>query len=103
MNTTHKRGTIIDEANVNLEDGIDIQEDVKYLMDFNGVNTLTTYNKALIHSQLFETPLNRQMSHLYTLNEFSKLPKHTNSFVCFHDEGLLNLSYIVIYIYFENK
>ena len=91
MNTKYKRDTISLEATVNLENDLDIIEDVKYLENCQGVNTLTVYSKALIHSQLFEAPLHRQMHHLYTLSEFSKLPKHTNSFVCFHDEGFIYL------------
>ena len=87
MNTKFKRDSISIEATNNLENDLDIEKDVKYLENFNGFNTLTVYSKALIHSQLFEAPLHRQMHHLYTLSEFSKLPKHTNSFVCFHDEG----------------
>jgi len=91
FNNTSKKHAISREATVNLENEIDIIQDVQLLSDFHGFNTITTYSKALIHSQLFEAPLNRQRPHLYTMSEFSKLPKHTNSFVCFHDEGLKHI------------
>ena len=75
------------QANTNWESPVDIINDIDYLQNFDGVSTLSIFYKALIHSQLFEVPLRRQSHHLYTLSEFADLPKHTNSFVCFHDEG----------------
>ena len=88
INNADKRTTISLKAQRLWEDPVDINSDVKILTNFTGVMSLTTYRKALIHSQLFEAPFGRRNYHLYTLAEFASLRKHTNSFVCFHDEGL---------------
>ena len=86
--TDGKRNIIRVQATENLEDPIDIDNDIQELAHFNGVLALNTFSSALIHSQLFEVPLKRQNYHLPTLSEFAAMSKHTNSFVCFHDEGL---------------
>ena len=74
-----------------MEDQTDIECDVNLLTEFQGVITMKTFSKALIHSQLFEVPLKRHKHQLYTLAEFAALSKHTNPFLCFHDEGFLVL------------
>jgi hypothetical protein len=90
MNTDAKRTAVINtQTRRHLEDPIDIENDVQLLQNFAGVKTLTTYSQALIHSQLFKAPLRKGKYHLYSMREFADLRKHTNSFVCFHDEGVI--------------
>ena len=96
MITQHKRVLIEQEAQHYLENAIDIENDIVFLNKSHEQETVVTFNSALIHSQLFEVPLMQKCHHLFTLSEFSKLPKHTNSFVCFHDEG--NTIYHIIKI-----
>ena len=92
-----KRLAIEQEAANNFEALIDIQSDITELSKTNGIQTIKTYTCALIHSQLFEVPLLRAKHHLYSLDEFSKLPKSNNSFVSFHDEGI---TIYLLYIYY---
>jgi len=88
MSTESKKNAIEQKAIECFEDLIDIQKDISELSKHHGIQSITTYTSALVHSQLFEVPEQKGKHHLYTLNEFSELPKHTNSFVCFHDEGI---------------
>ena len=87
MSNENKKIEIEKEATDSLEAIIDVQMDITELSLPNGIQTIKTYTCALMHSQLFEVSLLRGKHHLYTLDEFSKLPKRTNSFVCFHDDG----------------
>ncbi len=88
MSTDSKKNAIEQKAEECYEALIDVQMDIIELSKQHGVQSLNTYSSALVHSQLFEVPELRGKHHLYTLKEFSELPKHTNSFVCFHDEGI---------------
>ena len=80
---------IASEAKDNLEAIIDIDNDICVLSNLSNRFSVKAYYSALVHSQLFEVPLQRKSHHLYTLNEYSKLSKRTSSFISFHDEGQL--------------
>ena len=83
--------SIYDKAS-EIEDPVDIDSDISILKTTKGLEVLCTYHSALIYSQLYNVTILRKAAILYTLSEIAQLPRHPNSFVCFHDQG--NLSYI---------
>ena len=91
LRTELSRQSIYDSAS-EFEDPVDIDSDINTLFSDNGIKVLNTYHSALIYSQLYNVTILRKAAILYTLSEIAQLPRHPNSFVCFHDQG--NLSYI---------
>ena len=86
VRTELSRQSIYDSAS-DFEDPVDIDSDIYTLQSDNGIKVLHTYHSALIYSQLYNVTMLRQAAILYTLSEFAQLPRHPNSFVCFHDQG----------------
>jgi len=86
LRTEFSRQSICDSAS-EFEDPVDIDSDILTLQSDNGIKAINTYYSALIYSQLYNVTLLRKSAILYTLSEIAQLPRHPNSFVCFHDHG----------------
>ena len=91
IDTYIKQNEISRLATMALENPVDVGCDLAELqIIINQKFFKHVFTEALIFSQLFKVPLNPAgKPFLYSLDEFSKLPKHNNSFVRFHDEGCL--------------
>ena len=95
LETVAKQSEISRKCIIALENPSDVTKDIEELQFTNGLAVVTTFNEALIFSQLFKVTIDRYATPiLNSLEEFSKLKKHNNSFVRFHDEG-----YIIYYHY----
>jgi hypothetical protein len=78
--------SIHDKAS-DIEDPVDIDSDISTLKTNKGLEVLCTYHSAIIYSQLYNVTTSRKTATLYTLSEISQFSRHTNSFVCYHDQG----------------
>ena len=87
LQDVNARQNIYDEA-TNTEDEVDVQNDILQLQSKTGLEVIDIYKSALIYSQLYKVYVFRSKTHLYSLSEIAELPRHNNSFVCYHDEGM---------------
>jgi hypothetical protein len=94
LQTQHGRDFIKNIAITRHEDPDDVNNDIIELHSTTGIAILKIFLSALIYSQLFQVPKIRLRPHLYSLNEFSKLSKHHQSFVCYHDQG--NIKHFIL-------
>ena len=87
LSTQAGRDSILNIAIIRHEDPNDVTKDIDELHTQTEFKFLKIHLSALIYSQLFQVPNIGKKPQLFTLNEFSKLSKHHQSFVCYQDIG----------------